>query len=85
MVYLRRITENGGHVDTEQYYRVTDHVYSTQAELCALYFALILLQGRVGDVWIFSDSQGALKSLVSTKPILESLVSVCKMLIKKKN
>ena len=82
-VLMRRVTKNGGHVDTEQYYRVTDHVSSTQAELCALYFALTLLQGGVGDVWIFSDSRGALESLVSTKPILESLVSLCKVLIKR--
>ncbi|MPC71806.1 hypothetical protein E2C01_066096 [Portunus trituberculatus] len=55
----RHVTDNGGHVDTEQYYRVSG-VSSTQAELCALYLALILLQGGVGDVWIFSDSRESL-------------------------
>lgn len=75
---VRKHKENGKCDDVGHSFKLSDNISSTQAELCAIWSALNLLQSGAGDVWLFSDSRGALQSLVSGDPALGNLVAKSK-------
>lgn len=81
-IYLQHFGRGGGTAEEGLSYRLTNGASSTQVELCSIIFALRHLQKGESDVWIFSDSRGALEALNSNRRGgLTDLVLQCKDLI----
>ena len=77
-VFVRKHREDGTRDEWGHSFKLSDHVSSTQAELCTIRSALNIVWNGAGDVWLFSDNRGALESLVSDNPTLGNLVIECK-------
>lgn len=68
-------------VESEYYYRITNNVSSTLAELCAILYGLLEIRGGKGDVHFFVDSRSALESLVSKNPVCKDIADQCRAIL----
>lgn len=73
--------ENSEQVESEYYYRITDNVSSTLAELCAILYGLLEIRNGRGDVHFFVDSRSALESLVSRNPVHNDIADQCRAIL----